>query len=173
LGDVHELINFFVIESQRIVFAENVGVSAAAFFGAFLSYWLIKIVPYWILALIGTSVLFLTPLIYKTNQEFIDTQLAMASRIANEQAVQIKQIAGHHAAKATETTKAYVGDYSARAQEMIGNARGRSTSPLNTKKELNGSNQYKSEDFPAAPKDEFKATEGVSTKDENEPLVAI
>jgi len=29
IGDVHELINFFVIESQRIVFAENVFVSGA------------------------------------------------------------------------------------------------------------------------------------------------
>lgn len=29
VGDVHELINFFVIESQRIVFAENVFVSGA------------------------------------------------------------------------------------------------------------------------------------------------
>jgi hypothetical protein len=28
-GDVHELINFFVIESQRILFAENIGVSIA------------------------------------------------------------------------------------------------------------------------------------------------
>lgn len=29
IGDIHELINFFVIEAQRIVFAENVGVSVA------------------------------------------------------------------------------------------------------------------------------------------------
>lgn len=29
IGDVHELVNFFVIEAQRIVFAENVLVSAA------------------------------------------------------------------------------------------------------------------------------------------------
>lgn len=29
VGDVHELINFFVIESQRIVFAENVYATAA------------------------------------------------------------------------------------------------------------------------------------------------
>jgi hypothetical protein len=28
-GDIHELINFFVIESQRIVFAENVFASLA------------------------------------------------------------------------------------------------------------------------------------------------
>jgi hypothetical protein len=29
IGDVHELINFFVIESQRILFAENISASAA------------------------------------------------------------------------------------------------------------------------------------------------
>ena len=29
IGDVHELINFFVIEAQRIIFAENVAASAA------------------------------------------------------------------------------------------------------------------------------------------------
>lgn len=28
IGDVHELVNFLVIEAQRIVFAENVSVSA-------------------------------------------------------------------------------------------------------------------------------------------------
>ena len=29
IGDVHELVNFFFIEAQRILFAENVGASAA------------------------------------------------------------------------------------------------------------------------------------------------
>jgi hypothetical protein len=29
IGDVHELINFFVIEAQRVLFAENVYASAA------------------------------------------------------------------------------------------------------------------------------------------------
>ena len=29
IGDVHELVNFFVIETQRILFAENIYVSAA------------------------------------------------------------------------------------------------------------------------------------------------
>jgi hypothetical protein len=36
-NDIHELINFFVIESQRIVFAENVFASAAVSCGSFLS----------------------------------------------------------------------------------------------------------------------------------------
>jgi len=29
LGDVHELVNFFVIEAQRILFAENLSATAA------------------------------------------------------------------------------------------------------------------------------------------------
>lgn len=32
IGDVHELVNFFVIEAQQIVFAENIFVSAAVSF---------------------------------------------------------------------------------------------------------------------------------------------
>lgn len=36
IGDVHELINFFIIESQRIVFAENVFASAAVSVFTFL-----------------------------------------------------------------------------------------------------------------------------------------
>lgn len=32
IGDVHELINFVVIEAQRIVFAENIGASSTVGF---------------------------------------------------------------------------------------------------------------------------------------------
>lgn len=127
-GDLDELINFFIIESQRLLFAENVFASAVAFISAFISYYLVKIVPFWGLSLIATSVLFLTPLIYKQNKEAIDAQIEHASRILNQQTNQVKQIATHHASAAAATTKQYVGDYSAKAQEMIGN-RGRSVSP--------------------------------------------
>jgi len=174
IGDVHELINFFVIESQRIVFAENVFASAAAFLGAFISYYLIKIVPFWGLSLISTSVLFLTPLIYKTNKELIDHHLTNASNVVNQQTEQVKQLASHHAARAADSTKAYAADYSAKAQELIGNARGRSASPATVKKE--SAPAYKSEDFPAAPKEDFKAPPVGSTANalggENEPLIA-
>jgi len=173
-GDFHELINFFVIESQRIVFAENVFASAAAFLGAFISYYLIKIVPFWGLCLIGTSVTFLTPLIYKTNKELIDSQIAHASSIVNQQTEQVKQLASHHAARAADTTKQYASDYSAKAQEMIGNARGRSVSPNTVKKE--NVPAYKSEDFPVAPKEDFKAppvgATANSLRGEDEPLIA-
>lgn len=153
-----------------------------AFIGAFLSYWLVKIVPYWGLGLISTSVLFLAPLIYKTNKQFIDAQIETVTRIANEQAEQVKSIAGHHAAKATEATKGALGEFSGKAQELVANARGRSVSPPNEKKKeaptANGTGEagtYKPEDFPHAPTQEFKshadeAAEGI--KAENEPLLA-
>lgn len=130
-GDLDELINFFVIESQRLLFAENVLASGAALFSAFISYHLVKIVPLWGLALIGTSVLFLGPLIYKTNRELIDGQIEQLSQIVNAQTTQVRQMASQHASNAAATTKMYVGDYSAKAQEIIGRAR--SSSPVERK----------------------------------------
>jgi len=182
LGDVHELINFFVIEAQRIVFAENVFASGAAFLAAFVSYYLIKIVPFWGLSLIATSLLFLGPLVYKTNQELIDHHLHNASSVINQQTEQVKTIAGQHASRATESTKAFVGDYSAKAQEMIGSARGRSASPTITKsepvvkKEYNLSS-YQPEDFPAAPVKDFKSAPPIGSqvnalRSEHEPLIS-
>lgn len=130
-GDLDELINFFVIESQRLLFAENVLASVAALFSAFISYHLVKIVPLWGLALIGTSVLFLGPLVYKTNKALIDGQIEQLSEIVNAQTTQVRQIASQHASNAAATTKMYVGDYSAKAQEIIGRAR--SSSPADRK----------------------------------------
>jgi len=173
-SDFHELLNFFVIESQRIVFAENVFASASAFLGAFISYFLIKIVPFWGLTLLSTVIVFLTPLIYKTNKELIDSQIAHASAIVNQQTEQVKQLASHHAARAAETTKSYASDYSSKAQEIISNARGRSSSPSVEKKSASvplkeNSPAFKAEDFPVAPIEEFK-TKTESTL--NEPLIS-
>jgi hypothetical protein len=150
-----------------------------------LSYYLIKIVPFWGLTLISTSVLFLAPLIYKTNQELIDHHISNASNIINQQTDQVKQLASHHAARATETTKQYVGDYSAKAQDLIA-SRSRSVSPTITKagppavKKENIPTAYKSEDFPSAPKEDFKyapTTESVASglrdlSSEEEPVTA-
>lgn len=200
LGDVHELINFFVIESQRIVFAENVFASLAAFLGAFISYYLIKIVPFWGMALISTSVLFLTPLIYKTNKEFIDHHINNASSVVNQQTEQVRNLASHHASAAAESTKQFAGDYAAKAQEMIGRARSQSPEIATTrssatttgasttgKSGVSTTSAYKSTDFPAAPKEPFTNSKGTTNEfvtaptvgttasalvDENEPLIS-
>ncbi|EHL02923.1 putative Reticulon-like protein 1 [Glarea lozoyensis 74030] len=164
-GDFSELVNFFVIESQRIVFAENLFATVASFLGAFISYYLIKFVPFWGLTLISTTVIFISPLIYKTNKETIDHYVAQATDIVNQQSKQVRDMAAQQASRASETTKQYVGDYSHKAQELIGNARGRSNSPTAVKSEpalKQDSPAFKADDFPVAPKEDFKVPPSVA-----------
>lgn len=123
LDDVEQLINFFVIEFQRIIFAENVYATMTAFLATFLSYWLIKWLPLWGLALIGTSTLYFGPLIYLQNKSFIDSNLRDAGKTINKQAIQVRELATRSAGQASETIKHKAGDYSHKAQEMLDSAK--------------------------------------------------
>ena len=118
-------------------------------------------------------VVYLAPLIYISNQELIDHHLANASNVVNTQANQVKELAGQQTARATNTVKAYAGDYSAKAQGYIGSARGRSTSPELTSKSPastpvksgpGAGPNYSPSDFPHAPKQE--PTPGVTSHQE-------
>ncbi|KAI0425104.1 Reticulon-domain-containing protein [Xylaria sp. FL1042] len=147
IGDVHELVNFFVIEAQRILFAENIPVSVTAAVGAFFSYYLAKIVPYW---------------------ELIDHYLKEGSDILNSQTEQLRQVASKHTSQATEITKQYMGDYTAKAQTLL--HRGGSASPEPAPKSSPQS-KIKESDFPEAPKKDF-GSEEVDVKGVEEPLAA-
>jgi len=105
------------------------------------------------------------PLIYTTNQELIDQHLQQASDIVSAQTHQLREVAGKHTAHATEITKQYMGDYTAKAQQML---RGRSASPEATSKPAR---EYDHSDFPEAPKEEFKS-EPAAKHVEEEPLIA-
>ncbi|MCJ1235791.1 hypothetical protein MMC14_003762 [Varicellaria rhodocarpa] len=173
LEDVEQLINFFVIEFQRVLFVENIVHTTAAFTSALISYWLIKFLPFWGLSLIATSVVYLGPLVYINNKEVIDHHLTNASNVASSQANQVKELAGQQTARATSTVKAYAGDYSAKAQGYIGSARGRSASPEVTtksfpstpvKSEPGTAPNYSPSDFPHAPRQE--PTPGVTAHQE-------
>ncbi|KAI9716289.1 MAG: hypothetical protein M1828_000385 [Chrysothrix sp. TS-e1954] len=120
LEDVEQLLNFFVIESQRVVFAENVNVTIAVFFAALLSYGLIKVVPLWGLSLIGTCVIYLGPLIYLQNRETIDDILDHGNKVITSQASQIRDLTAQHTARATDSVKSYAGEYSSKASEYMG-----------------------------------------------------
>ncbi|KAL1592426.1 hypothetical protein SLS59_009779 [Nothophoma quercina] len=159
LDDVEQLINFFVIESQRIVFAENVYVTIAAFFASLFSYFLIKFVPVWGLALIGTVITFLGPLVYLQNKEVIDAQLEKGRSLASQQAAQFRDVASKQAANASQTVQGLTQQYTTKAQETINQYRGRSPSA-----------EVKKEDFPAAPNNDLRSepTE-ITTKHEQEP----
>ncbi|KAJ9601912.1 hypothetical protein H2200_013582 [Cladophialophora chaetospira] len=166
LDDLENLINFFVIEIQRIVFAENIPVTAAAFLAAFLTYYLIKIVPFWGMALIATSVIFLGPLIYIENKELIDGQLEHAGHIIGQQTNQIKDLTAQHTSKGLESVKQYTGTAAAKAQDLVGNARQRIPSPTT------GKAPVKENDFPSAPKTDLHEPSADTLPRETEPVQA-
>lgn len=176
IGDVHELVNFFVIESQRVLFAENVYVSAAAALAAFISYHLVKIVPYWGLAVMATTITFFAPLVYKTNQELIDGQVRRAGELVGAQTAQLRSVAQKHTEHASHVTRQYMGDYTAKAQALLKNAGARAhheQQVLQSKLASvglgggaagGGKAPLKPEDFPAAPSDELKKAVDADTE---------
>lgn len=119
IGDVHELVNFFVIEAQRIIFAENVYASIAAFISAFISYYLVKLVPYWGLAIIAATVVFFVPLVYVSNQELIDQQLKQATELIDSQTAQVRDVASKQMEQVSAIGKQYAGDYTHKVQDLL------------------------------------------------------
>ena len=167
LEDVEQLINFFVIEFQRVLFAENVTHTVLACITAFLSYYLIMVVPFWGLCLIGTTCVYMIPLIYTTNQELIDHHLSNAQDVVNQQTSQLSDLASQHTKAASDTMKQYAGDYSAKAQEYIGTSSKRQgTGPINSSKPkaadgpvstTSSAPKLSESDFPHAPKQDLSS----------------
>ena len=175
LEDVEQLINFFVIEFQRVLFAENVTHTILACIAAFLSYYLIMIVPFWGLCLIGTTCIYMIPLIYTSNQELIDHHLSNAQDMVNQQTSQISDLASQHTKAASDTMKQYAGDYSAKAQEYIGTSSKRQGSgPINSSKsQAEGpvstpasAPKLSDSDFPHAPKQDLSSAPGATSHQE-------
>jgi len=185
LADVEELINFFVIEFQRIVFAENVSMTIGAFSTAFVTYWLIKFMPTWGIALFFTTVIFFTPLTYIQHKELIDEHIANAQNIANEQTSQIRDIATEQTNKVVEMSQIAFQEYSAKASELLGQTKKATVekgivSPETAEKvvpekvltsteqptsvteqpvSIGETSTVKEEQFPTAPKSELTVTE--------------
>ncbi|KAK2882429.1 hypothetical protein FQN49_000351 [Arthroderma sp. PD_2] len=120
LEDLESLVDFFLIEFQRILFVENLSYTVSAFVTALVSYWLVMFLPLWGLALIATCVAYMAPLVYITNKEFIDSQLGNAQELVATQATHVKEMAETQTAQATGIVKQYVGDYRAKANGYIG-----------------------------------------------------
>lgn len=159
LDDIEQLVNFFVIEAQRILFAENVAVTGAACVTAFLGYYLIKILPFWGLSLLAASVIFLGPLIYISNKELIDGHLEHASNVVSAQASQVKDLASEHTGKAFESIKASTSDYTDKASSLIGQSRQKIPTMEQAKASVTGNTTgIKGESFPTAPKTDLPST---------------
>lgn len=130
-----------------------------------MTYYLIKLLPFWGLSLLSTCVTFLGPLAYLENKEMIDSHLTHAGNIIGEQTNQIKDLTAQHTSKGLESVKQYTGTYAAKAQEMVGVSRQKIPSPTTGKAPVNEA------DFPTAPKTEFPAS-SVHEPLESTPLVA-
>lgn len=140
---------------------------------AFLSYHLAKLVPYWGLAVIATTVAFIVPLVYTSNQELIDHHIKNASEVISAQTAQARNVAQKQAENLTSMGKQYAGDYTGKVQEMI---RGRSASPEATTKP---EPTVKELELPSPPTDDpVKSTEPEGkvpagpVVPEQEPLIA-
>ncbi|KAJ5087055.1 hypothetical protein NUU61_008362 [Penicillium alfredii] len=189
LEDLEQLVDFFLIEFQRILFAENVIHTVAAFTAAFTGYWLIRFLPIWGLSVVAVTVAYFAPLIYINNREIIDEQISNVQSIIASQTNQLKDLAGERTSHATGLMKQYVGDYSSKAQEYINHRRSASpemtkTAPTPVKTEPVVEPQIKTEDFPEAPKVEpvAQVVESVESAEpaqaaepaaEREPLLAL
>lgn len=135
-----------------------------------MSYYLVKLVPYWGLALVATTLAFIVPLIYTSNQELIDQHLKSASDVINAQTAQVQGVVQKQAENVTSMTKQYAGDYTGKVQEML-----RGKGPTTTQSETLGKQpEYvpKKAAFPTAPVDEPEAAPKIPSVPEQEPLIA-
>ncbi|KAN0074355.1 hypothetical protein V8E54_008292 [Elaphomyces granulatus] len=80
LEDFEQLVDFFLIEFQRILFAENIVHTVVAFSAAFFLYWLIKILPLWAFTLLAVTVAYLGPLAAKA-QKYIGRSRSASPRL--------------------------------------------------------------------------------------------
>ncbi|KAK5134572.1 hypothetical protein LTR08_006358 [Meristemomyces frigidus] len=156
MDDVEHFINFFVIETQRIVFAENVYKTVAAFATALVTYFLIKITPAWGLALVGATVIYFAPLAYIQNKELIDGHLQNAGNIIGQQTQQVREIASQQTNKAMEASSNTLKTYSARASEMVGQTKQKAVEKniLSPQTADQTEQTIKGENFPNAPKED-------------------
>ncbi|TGZ78158.1 hypothetical protein EX30DRAFT_343539 [Ascodesmis nigricans] len=113
---VHDLLNFFVLEFQRILFVENIATTIAAFLTTFFGYFLIKYIPYWVLLLLTTTTAFTAPLIYLQNKQLIDEQLHRANVLINEKLKTGRNMTEKYAKDALTAAQATTADLSQKVQ---------------------------------------------------------
>jgi hypothetical protein len=108
LKDVHDLLQFLVVEAQRVVYAEKLDRTVAAFVGFTSLYWLVKVLSPFALTLFTVTMIYATPLI-----------MSPRGRQAMEEAkVQATQLGN----TALETTQSLAADGRVKAAEMSSKA---------------------------------------------------
>ena len=114
-GEIANVANFIVLEFQRLLFAEKTHHTALAFVISFLAYKLIRYVPLWGLALVGTTMAFTIPPLYLRNQKVIDHHIHTAQSIAAEKAAYARNMAGQQVGVVSERAKMVTSEWGKKA----------------------------------------------------------
>ncbi|KAF3917364.1 hypothetical protein ABW21_db0202740 [Orbilia brochopaga] len=109
-AEIHEFLNFIVLEFQRVIFVENLTVTITSFVFSLVGYFLVKFMPIWSLLILADVLLFTTPLVYLQNQELIDHHVRRASAAATDQIQNARGLAEKHTADYSAKAKAYATD---------------------------------------------------------------
>lgn len=114
-GEIANIANFLVLEFQRLLFAEKTHHTGLAFVISFLAYKLVRYIPLWGLALMGSIMAFTVPPLYLRNQEVIDHHISNAQNLAAEKAAYARNVAGQQVGVVSERAKTVTSEWGKKA----------------------------------------------------------
>lgn len=79
LKDIHDFIQYFVVQCQRVLFGEDLEKTVAVFLGFLATYWLIGFASPFALSLLGLTALYIAPLVMSPQSRQIARGAAQAS----------------------------------------------------------------------------------------------
>ncbi|KAK2470453.1 hypothetical protein H9L39_18070 [Fusarium oxysporum f. sp. albedinis] len=116
LKDIHDFVQYAVVQIQRIIFAQDLDRTFAAFLGLTTMYWLIKAIPPFGLAVLGLTSIYVAPLITSPR----------GREVAHDGMVRAEELTNAAAEKGNTLVqggKAKAADLSSKAQETAGGMR--------------------------------------------------
>ena len=114
-GEIANVSNFFVLEFQRLLFAEKTSHTAVAFVISFLAYKLVRYIPLWGLSLMGTLLAFILPPLYLRHQEVIDKHIEQAQHMAAQKVKFAQDMAGEKVGVVSERAKSVTSEWGKKA----------------------------------------------------------
>ena len=114
-NEIANVFNFMVLEFQRLLFAEKTSHTAVACIISFLAYKLVRYIPLWALALMGTVLAFSIPPLYLHNQQLIDRHILQAQNMAAERAAYAREMAGQQVGAVSDKAKHVTSEWGRKA----------------------------------------------------------
>ncbi|KAI0453707.1 hypothetical protein F5B21DRAFT_525507 [Xylaria acuta] len=125
LRDIHDLVQYLVVEAQKIMYGENLGKTFGAFVSFTTLFWLTKILSPFNLEILGLSSAYMIPLLFSPggremarNTKFHVQELAHTTAESAEVAVQDGKA---KAADLSHKTQKAAGDFTSRTQHTASN----------------------------------------------------